>query len=186
MADHGPRMSDSLADLSPVPLFLVQDRVVRYANQAFCDLCGVSMAEVVGRPIVDLIHSHDRGHLLERMDEHQRGRTDTHRAQFRLRQPSGHDVWVFATLVARSVSGRPATLITALDVRERRHAQESVAKAQRLDAVARLAGGIAHDFNNALQVIRATPSAWSARCPSRTRCTNRRWRSGARRCARRT
>ena len=87
------------------------------------------------------------------MDEHQRGRTDTHRAQFRLRQPSGHDVWVFATLVARSVSGKPATLGTALDVRERRHAQESVAKAQRLDAVARLAGGIAHDFNNALQVI---------------------------------
>ena len=51
------------------------------------------------------------------------------------------------------MGGRPATLGTALDVRERRHAQESVAKAQRLDAVARLAGGIAHDFNNALQVI---------------------------------
>jgi len=153
MPDHGPRMTDSLADLSPVPLFLVQDRVVRYANQAFCDLCGTPMADVVGRPIVDLIHTHDRGHLLERMDEHQRGRTDTHRAQFRLRQPSGQDVWVFAMLVARSVKGKPATLGTALDVRERRHAQDSVAKAQRLDAVARLAGGIAHDFNNALQVI---------------------------------
>jgi len=154
MPDSGPRTPpDSLADLSPVPLFLVQDRTVRYANQAFCDLCGVPSTDVVGCPIVDLIHANDRGHVLERLDEHQRGRTDTQRAQFRLRRPSGHDVWVFATLVARSAGGRPATLASALDVRERRHAQESVAKAQRLDAVARLAGGIAHDFNNALQVI---------------------------------
>jgi two-component system cell cycle sensor histidine kinase/response regulator CckA len=154
MPDNGPRTSnDSLADLSPVPLFLVQDRVVRYANQAFCELCGAPASEVVGRAIVELVHSHDRGHVLERLDEHQRGRPDTHRAQFRLRQPSGHDVWVFATLVPRSLGSRPATLGTALDVRERRHAQESVAKAQRLDAVARLAGGIAHDFNNALQII---------------------------------
>ena len=153
MPDSGARTPDSLTDLSPVPLFLVQDRTVRYANQAFCDLCGASTADVVGRPLVDLIHTHDRGHVLERLDEHQRGRIDTHRAQFRLRQPSGEDVWVFATLVARLVNRRPATLGTALDVRERRHAQESVAKAQRLDAVARLAGGIAHDFNNALQVI---------------------------------
>jgi PAS domain S-box-containing protein len=153
MPETGARISDSLADLSPVPLFLVQDRTVRYANQAFCDLCGATMAEVVGRPVVELIHAHDRGHLLDRMDEHQRGRIDTLRAQFRVRQPSGQDVWVFATLAARTVNDRPATLGTALDVRERRHAQESVAKAQRLDAVARLAGGIAHDFNNALQVI---------------------------------
>ena len=154
MSDSGPRIPlDSLADLSPVPLFLVQDRTVRYANQAFCDLCGVPSSEVVGRPIVDLIHANDRGHVLERLDEHQRGRTDTHRAQFRLRRPSGDDVWVFATLVARPAGGGPATLASALDVRERRHAQASVAKAQRLDAVARLAGGIAHDFNNALQVI---------------------------------
>jgi PAS domain S-box-containing protein len=153
MPDDSARVSDSLADLAPVPLFLVQDRIVRYANQAFCDLCAATMAEIVGRPIVDLIHTHDRGHLLERMDEHQRGRTDSYRAQFRLRQPSGHDVWVFATLVARSVDGKPETLGVALDVRERRYAQESVSKAQRLDSVARLAGGIAHDFNNALQVI---------------------------------
>jgi PAS domain S-box-containing protein len=154
MSDSGPRHFDGLADLSPVALFLVQERVVRYANQAFCDLCGgLAGADVVGRPIVDLVHSHDRGHVVERLDEHQRGRTDTHQAQFRLRHPSGHDVWVFATLVARALNGKPATLGTALDVRERRHAQESVAKAQRLDAVARLAGGIAHDFNNALQVI---------------------------------
>ena len=148
-----PAPSASLADLSPAPIFVVQDRVVRYANRAFAELCGGDAAALVGQPFPDLIHPHDRSHVLERLDEHQRGRPDTYRAQFRLGATNRDPVWVYATLAPVALGGREATIGSALDARERRRAQDAVIRAQRLDAVARLAGGIAHAFNNTLQVI---------------------------------
>ncbi len=58
------------------------------------------------------------------------------------------------TIYTRSADGRPRQLLGAtVDVTSRREAQRQAARAEKLEAVARMAGGIALDFNNLLTVV---------------------------------
>ncbi len=72
----------------------------------------------------------------------------------RLRDKQGrlHDVLV--TLELTELSGRPCILALALDVTDQKQLRERLERAQRMEALGRLAGGIAHDFNNILTAIR--------------------------------
>lgn len=52
-----------------------------------------------------------------------------------------------------SVGGEPATVLAVRDISERKRASESLARADRVDSIARLASVVAHDANNELFVI---------------------------------
>lgn len=140
------------------------DREGRFTSlNPFCEkLTGWPREEWIGRPFLPLVHAEDLAGVNENFAKALIG-MKTPMAEIRVLSKSGDFVWM-EFVMTPEFHGRHVQGVLAIgrDISERRKSERAqaalelqVRRAQKMEAVGRLAGGIAHDFNNFLSVIMA-------------------------------
>jgi two-component system cell cycle sensor histidine kinase/response regulator CckA len=137
-------------------MITLQDRqgVITFASPSVARVLGFRPAEVLGRKLSDFVHEDDVRVLVSALEEVLvRGFTPLITGlRFRHRDGAWRIVEGSAVRIVES-DGKVGLVTTGRDITERIQLEAQLHRAQKLEAVGRLAGGVAHDFNDLLTVI---------------------------------
>jgi PAS domain S-box-containing protein len=125
--------------------------VITMLNAAF-ETSGMKREEWIGRSYLDLVHPDDHRTALTALEESIDGRSPSP-ALLRIRTGTGYGYSEISTTPHLEGSRVAGAIGIGRDVNDRIQLEEQVRRAQKMEALGRLAGGIAHDFNNLLTVI---------------------------------
>jgi two-component system cell cycle sensor histidine kinase/response regulator CckA len=130
-----------------------EGRIVAWNRE--CErVTGYSAEEITGNPqALELLYP-DAAYLQQLMAEWAERGNSFHDWEIELTSKDGSPKTVSWTNISEHfpIPGWASWSI-GVDITERKHLEEQLRQAQKMEAVGRLAGGIAHDFNNLLTVI---------------------------------
>ncbi len=112
-------------NLQEAVLVIQDDRAV-FANQRGVELTGYSEKEMVARSFSQLLHPDDRGAVANGQRAVLAGERVDQPCSFRIIDPQEDVKWVEARSARIAWDGRPAVLATAVDISERRWADETL------------------------------------------------------------
>ncbi len=149
-----------LIERSPDLIAVHRGGRVIWANPSCARIFKTDLANIIGRPVLDLVHPDDREEVTRRIEEQQRTGKVVPAREERFLRDDGTFWWGEVVAIPLQFQGEPSSIVIAHDVTERKRAEEErraldqrIQQAQKLQSLGVLAGGIAHDFNNLLMGV---------------------------------
>jgi PAS domain S-box-containing protein len=144
----------SLVEGAPDAIVVQVAGKMAYVNAAAQELLGAeSPDDLLGTDMLDRLppETHERmRRRMERLNKHKQRVEPIEEIWLGL---DGRQVPMEVSAVPTVYDGKDGAIVFGRDVRARKHLENQLLQAQKLEAVGRLAGGVAHDFNNMLQTI---------------------------------
>jgi len=115
----------TLANNSPVGVYIVQDRKFRFVNPQLQKYTGFSEDELLDKESLELVHPEDRERVRENAVEMLKGnRLSPY--EFRYISKSGESIWATETVTSIRYKGKRAVLGNFMDITERKRMEEAL------------------------------------------------------------
>ncbi|MGH7350091.1 MAG: PAS domain S-box protein, partial [Candidatus Rokuibacteriota bacterium] len=143
-----------LIEESAEGIFIHQLGLIRFVNATALRIFGhADAAELMGQPVMNWIAPDHRPAAAARVAARLRGEPTEATVEIEALRRDGSRFWIEATGTAVEWEGGPATLVSCIDISERRRREAAEREAESLRSVAKLANAVAHEINNPLTVV---------------------------------
>jgi PAS domain S-box-containing protein len=124
----------NIAEQSLMGIAILQDNKFHYINKKFAELGGYEPEEIRDwtlKEYLKFIHPDDQFLVAEQARKKQKGDTEViNTYQFRAIKKSGESVWLEIYSSTITYNGRPGDLITAIDITEKKFAEEKIKESE--------------------------------------------------------
>jgi two-component system, cell cycle sensor histidine kinase and response regulator CckA len=107
-------------------ILVAQEGIHRFVNPAAARIWGYGEDELLSRPFIEFIHPDDRQMVLDRQVRRTKGEKPPGRYTFRILAKDGATKWVEIDSSEISWEDKPAVLVFAIDVTERKQMEEAI------------------------------------------------------------
>lgn len=140
-----------LFERNPQPMWVFDLETLAFleVNDAAIHHYGYSREEFLKMTVKDIRPEEEIPALMKNLS----GVTPRHKEAGKHKKKDGTIIDVEINSHELTFYDRPAQIVLAYDITERRSLEEQLRQSQKMEAIGQLAGGIAHDFNNLLTAI---------------------------------
>ena len=125
----------NITEQSLMGICILQDNVIKYVNKKFADIIGYTLDEMMNwspNKFIKAIHPEDREMVVEQAIKKQQGDKDVLvYYPFRGIKKTGETIWVDNFSKSIIYRGKPADLITVIDITEQKRAEEHLKESEK-------------------------------------------------------